>query len=196
MDSVRLLIRLPPRLCALLTFMHPLSLCGRPSVRFLFWGIDPFGQRGILPLPFQSTWRSLPIPFSIASLFVLVFYWYETTSGTSLKFSWSIEVFKIPCYTTIVVTFVLEATSHVLYYTGAEAYAFWLLAYALPAYYLILGLSVGLFFLITSIRILIQLAGLHRRWSSAQGSSTNSERSADKAQSKAIRAVRRHLSTC
>lgn len=169
------------------------SQTSKKPVRFLYWGIDPFGHRGILPFAFQSTWRSLPIPFSIASLLVLVFYWHETTSTTSLKFSWSIEAFKIPCYTTIAITFILEAISHILYYTGAETYALWLLVYALPVYYLILGLSVGLFYLTTSIRILVQLAQLHRRNnnSSSKGS-TSSERSAskDQKQSKAIRVVR------
>jgi hypothetical protein len=50
-------------------------------IRFLYWGLDPFGSRRILPYPgSHSAFRTASFPFLISSTILLTFYWHEVWS--------------------------------------------------------------------------------------------------------------------
>lgn len=125
--------------------------------RFVYWSVDPIFTRSIIPAVGHTPIRSWSISVSAAALLLLVFYWHETTSSTSMRFSWSIEKFKRICYPLLVFIFVLELVANVMYYTGAEFYALVFVGLIYPIVYLIISMSLALYFSITAARILYKL---------------------------------------
>lgn len=68
----------------------------------------------------------------------------------------------------IALAYILAVAASICYYTGADAYAEWLIDYVEPGYYLLVGLGLGLFYVITAAKILFTMKRLHLRESSSQ----------------------------
>jgi hypothetical protein len=126
--------------------------------------------RSVIPQIVHGPMRTWSLLLSLISLLILVFYWYETTSSTSLKFSWSIQRYKILAFICIAALTTFELVSNILYYVRIENFAVWYVAYALPAIYIISGLALALFFIITTAKILLKLSKLDRMASGAASS--------------------------
>jgi hypothetical protein len=114
-------------------------------------------------------------------MLVLVFYWFESVNGTSLKFSWNIKRYRWPCYILIALAYALAVAASICYYTGADAYAAWLIDYVEPGYYLLIGLGLGLFYVITAVKILLTMKNLQIK---DHSSSTSIASSSDTTQAK------------
>jgi cytochrome b561 len=114
-------------------------------------------KNSLIPPNIHTPMRTWSIPLSLSALLILIFYWHETLANTSLRFSWSIERLKIPCYALVVGLFVLEAVSNILYFLGGDITARAYTSFALPVLYILVGVAIALFLLVTASRILIRL---------------------------------------
>lgn len=141
-----------PTMVGLIFELHRQSL-----VRFVYWAVDPIWARSLIPPNVHTPIRTWSLPLSLSALLVLVFFWHETASSTSLRFSWSIERFKIPCYLIVISLFVLEISSNILYFMGGDISARAFTSYALPIIYILVGLGIASFLLVTSARIVLRL---------------------------------------
>jgi hypothetical protein len=129
----------------------------------------------VIPAVIHTPMRSWSLCFSIASLLLLVFYWHETIASTSMRFSWSIEKFRLVCYPLLVFVFVLELAVDIIYYTGGEFWATVFVGLIYPIIYLIISVGLALYFSITASRILLKLRRLHLHPRSSTGSQSGNK---------------------
>eukprot|EP01122_Echinamoeba_exundans_P004321 TRINITY_DN14339_c0_g1_i1.p1 TRINITY_DN14339_c0_g1~~TRINITY_DN14339_c0_g1_i1.p1 ORF type:complete len:327 (+),score=14.53 TRINITY_DN14339_c0_g1_i1:128-1108(+) len=140
-------------------------------VRFLYWGLDPFGSRRIIPYPgSHSAFRTASFPFLISSTILLTFYWPETLSTTSLKISLNVSKFRIPAYILCMLAFFFEAVSFIWYF-GSFTTATQLRIFN-QVYYVFVSLGMALFYIATAVRIFLALR--KRAHSSNHGGSDSS----------------------
>lgn len=111
-------------------------------------------MRSVIPFNVHGPMRTWSAYFTVSSLLLLVFFWFETTSSTSLRFSWSLKRFRVAAGITLALLLVFELVSNGLYYARVETFALWYVAYALPIVYVAIGFAVALFFIVTTSRIL------------------------------------------
>jgi hypothetical protein len=50
------------------------------ALRFCYWSIDPLSSRFVIPYIGHIPFRTISIPFTLASTLLLTFYWYETVT--------------------------------------------------------------------------------------------------------------------
>lgn len=154
-------------------------------LRFIYWVVDPVGANIIWTDSARNVWHTVSLPFSISSTLLLTIYWHETVrltlstnrlpstvglkfccftfqvSRTSLKFSWSIERLRTPTYILIALTFIVEIVIDGII-VGYRIKIGALIAIN-SAIYLIMGFSLAIFFIITSVRILSQISRMNSR---------------------------------
>eukprot|EP01122_Echinamoeba_exundans_P013406 TRINITY_DN5852_c0_g1_i1.p1 TRINITY_DN5852_c0_g1~~TRINITY_DN5852_c0_g1_i1.p1 ORF type:complete len:492 (+),score=43.29 TRINITY_DN5852_c0_g1_i1:55-1530(+) len=138
---------------------------------FLYWGLDPLGARSIVPHAMHASWRTFPLAFSLSGIMILIFYWHESLSNTSLRFSWSVDQYKGRLFFIIVFIFLMEVGCAIVYYVEKEGQAAWLVLYARPAVYVLIGIATSLFYIITASRIIIAISKLRVSTTSSHNSS-------------------------
>jgi hypothetical protein len=127
------------------------------ALRVVYWSVDPIGQRGIWSDPARDVWHTVSFPFGISATLLLVSYWYETTSRTSLKFSWSIDRLRVPSYILLAGVFLVELIIDILVLCRVPVRALPLINSVI---YLIIVLGLSIFFFITAGKVLYQLLRL------------------------------------
>jgi hypothetical protein len=124
-------------------------------LRLIYWIVDPLGYQGIWSDSARTVWHTISVPFAVNSTLLITFYWHETVSRTSVKFSWSIERLKIPAYLLATCIFSTEVIIDGLIIAKAKLPG---LELSNAIVYLIIALGLSIFFLITAGRVLFQLS--------------------------------------
>eukprot|EP01122_Echinamoeba_exundans_P013948 TRINITY_DN6204_c0_g1_i1.p1 TRINITY_DN6204_c0_g1~~TRINITY_DN6204_c0_g1_i1.p1 ORF type:complete len:501 (+),score=28.03 TRINITY_DN6204_c0_g1_i1:99-1505(+) len=137
-----------------------LELCGL-ALRLVYWAIGPLGS---IPKVWndesKDAWHTVSIPFAVNSTLLLTFFWWETVSYSSVKFSFSIETLKIPAIILCVLVFLVEIIIDALVVGRSRIPN---LAIINSAIYLVLGLALAIFFIVTSSRVLFRLLRISKR---------------------------------
>eukprot|EP01122_Echinamoeba_exundans_P000206 TRINITY_DN10181_c0_g1_i1.p1 TRINITY_DN10181_c0_g1~~TRINITY_DN10181_c0_g1_i1.p1 ORF type:complete len:474 (+),score=33.20 TRINITY_DN10181_c0_g1_i1:1133-2554(+) len=126
-------------------------------LRFVYWVVDPLGFRGIWPDQARDIWHTISMPLSVAATGLLTLYWHETVSASSVKFSFSIERLRIPAYILVVVVFLVEIVFDTLVLTAVSN-----LPTIGASIYLVVALGLSIFFIVTSLRVLVQIWRIFR----------------------------------
>lgn len=143
-------------------------------IRFLYWSLDPFGSREIIPnVAAQSVFRTATFPFFICSTILLTFYWYESLTTTSLKINLNVSKFRIPAYIMCAICVIFELLSWIYNLGDLSASVFKGLN---QAYYILVSIGMAIFYVITAIRILL---ALRRFANSSNAPSVSGTESAD-----------------
>jgi hypothetical protein len=136
-------------------------------LRFIYWVVDPLGSRGVWPDQARDIWHTISMPLSVAATLLLTVYWHETVGRSSLKFSFSIEKLKIPAYVLVAIVFLVEIVFDTLVLTAVSN-----LPTIGASIYLIVALGLSIFFIVTSLRVLVQIWKIFRTPSGSQGKLT------------------------
>lgn len=162
-------------------------------IRFIYWGIDPHGARGLIPSPqSQSAFRTASLPLTISATILLSvrilcitpraavqkrpkiayqtfwlfqFYWHESLSATSLKVHLNLSRLRIPAYIICFLCFLFEIIAWI-FYLGDIPNGFFRIINQI--WYIIVVACLSVFYIVTATRIFIAL----RRSSTSTGSSS------------------------
>jgi len=125
------------------------------GIRLVNLVIDPVHTRGIIAWQVASIWHTITLPLGLMCSLSLTLFWHETISkkmvNSSINF---IKKFKIPFIITSAVILTLDVISSIL---RAMYYPFTLVNIIEMALFIVITISISIFYFITGCKILRQL---------------------------------------